>query len=162
MKMTSNNIYYKLKKRAIMKKLFIAALIVLAAGSTAFAADVAKVSRQMKNNFEILFPRASNVAWTESSQFLSATFTVDDEELTAFFAKDGDLLGTTQKLELSQLPAKGLKKIRKDYASFKITQAIEYVSGEQSKYYVMIEDENNSKKVLEVDAYGGVYVFKGK
>ena len=145
-----------------MKKLLIAALIVLAAGSTAFAADVAKVSRQMKTNFEILFPKASNVTWAEAPQFLSATFTIDDEEMTAFFAKDGDLLGTTQKLELNQLPAKGLKKIRKNYASYKITQAIEYVSGDQSKYYVMIEDDNNSKQVLELNAFGDVSVFKGK
>lgn len=144
-----------------MKKLFIAALIVLAAAGSSFAADVAKVSRQMKNNFEILFPRATNVEWAEAPQFLSATFTVDDEEMTAFFAKDGDLIGTTQKMELSQLPAKGLKKIKKTYPTFTITEALEFTSGEQSKYYVMVAD-GNRKQILEVSAFGDVSVFKGK
>lgn len=144
-----------------MKKLFIAALIVLATAGSSFAADVAKVSRQMKNNFEVLFPSATNVEWAEAPQFLSATFTVDDEEMTAFFAKDGDLIGTTQKMELSQIPSKGLKKIKKNYPSFTITEALEFTSGEQSKYYVMIAD-GNRKQILEVSGFGEVTVFKGK
>jgi hypothetical protein len=144
-----------------MKKLFIAALIVLAAGSTAFAADAAKISRQMKTNFEILYPRATNVSWSEAPQFLSATFTVDEEEMTAFFAKDGDLIGTTQKLELNQIPAKAIKKIKKNYATFNITEALEFTSGDTSKYYVMIED-GNRKQILEVSGFGDITVFKGK
>ena len=44
-----------------MKKLFIAALIVLAAGTGAFAKDAAKVDYKVRSNFEAKFSGAENV-----------------------------------------------------------------------------------------------------
>lgn len=146
-----------------MKKLLIAALIVVAAGTSAFAMDGTKkaVNSLTHASFKALFPGASNVSWDESADFFSAAFTMDDENYTAFFTREGDLIGTTQKVELSQLPAKAQRKIKKDYASFKVTEAIRFNQDDRSNYYVRVED-GNQKQILEVTAYGNVCVFKGK
>lgn len=144
-----------------MKKLLIAALFVVAAAGSAFAMDGTKVSRQLKTSFEILFPRASNATWEQSEDFMSVSFTLDDENLSAFFSKDGELIGTTKKVELSDLPSKAVKKIRKEYPTFKITDSIEFTQNETSNFYVMVED-GNRKQILEVTAYGNVCVFKGR
>lgn len=147
-----------------MKKLFIAALIVLAAGSSAFAMDgTKKISNQTVNTFKVLYPSATNVTWDENREagFLSASFTLDEEQLTAFFSDNGDLIGTSQKVDVNKIPSKALRKIKKDYASFKITDAIEFSQEDHSAYYVMVED-GNRKQILEVTPYGNVCVFKGK
>ncbi len=147
-----------------MKRLLIAALIVLAAGSSAFAMDgTKKVSAQTINTFKVLFPGAKEVSWDENVEkgLLSATFVLDEETLTAFFSGDGELVGTTKKIDVKDIPAKALRKIKKDYASFKITDAIEFTQEDTSNIYVMVE-EGNKKQILEVTAYGNVCVFKGK
>jgi hypothetical protein len=142
-----------------MKKLFIAALIVLAAGSSAFAADV-KLNSRIKANFEALFSGAQNITWDVTEQYVSAAFVLDDEEITAFFKTDGELIGTSQKVELKALPAKAIKRIKKEYSSYKITDSIEFTHDDEKAYYVMIED-GNKKQILEVSVLGSVSVFKG-
>lgn len=145
-----------------MKKLFIAALFVLAIGSSAFAIDgTKKVSRQTENSFNILFPGASNVSWEQSEKYFSASFTLDAESLTAYFSKDGELIGTSQQVDIDQLPSKGLRRIKKDYSNYKITDAIKFDQDDRSNFYVMVE-QGNCKQILEVSPYGNVTVFKGK
>ncbi len=145
-----------------MKKLFIAALIVLAAGSSAFALDVTKsVSNKLRSSFDVLYPGARNVAWEEGKDFLSASFTLDEVKQTAFFTKEGEVIGTSQHVELGKLPSKALNRIKKEYASYKITDSIEFTQNEQSSFYVMVED-GNKKIALEITAYGNVSVFSGK
>lgn len=143
-----------------MKKLFIAALIVLAAGSTAFATDATKVNNKIKTSFSSLFANAENVSWTITDQFTRANFILDEENVEAYFSKDGDLIGTSVKIDFKKLPSKALKTIKKEYGSYKVTDCIEFQKDDSSTYYVSLED-GNKKQILEVSLFGAVSVYKG-
>lgn len=142
-----------------MKKLFIAALIVVAAGTSAFAADVFKVDYKVKNSFEARFAGAQNVVWSAKEAFIKAAFTIAEEKVEAFFDGEGELIGLSRKVDLKKLPLNAIQKIKKDYASYQVTEAIEFDRDGDKSYFVSLED-GAKKQILEVSLYGGVSKYK--
>lgn len=144
-----------------MKKLFFAALFVVAAAGTAIAADanVNKVSSRVKSSFETRFGNPSDLSWKSCDGYLKAAFTVAGEKVEAFFGADGELIGTSRAVELKQLPLNAIQKIQKEYADYKVTEAIEFERDGDKSYYVALNNDAK-KQVLEVSLYGSVSVFK--
>ena len=157
--MTTNTILKKLKKQT-MKKLFIAAIITVAAGTSAFATDGNKENYKVKNSFEKQFADAQNVTWGTSENYIKASFTLLDEKVEAFYGKDGDLIGLSRKVDLKSLPLNAIQKIKKEYASYKVTDTIEFDQDGDKSYYVSLED-GNKKQILQVSLYGNISVYKG-
>jgi hypothetical protein len=143
-----------------MKKLFIAALIMVAAGTSAFAADV-KVNSKIKTNFEVLFAGAQDVTWGAKETYVKASFTLQEETVEAFFGTDGELIATSRKVELKTLPLSAVQKIKREYASYKITESIEFETAGERCYYVSLEN-GNKKTILEVSLFGTVTTFRAK
>jgi hypothetical protein len=143
-----------------MKKLFIATLIVVAAGTSAFAADGKKENYKVKNNFEAQFAGAQDVSWTNKENYLKASFTMQDEKVEAFYGTDGDLIAVSRQVDPKALPLGAISKIRKEFASFRITDTIEFEQDGDKCYYVSLED-GNRKQILQVSLYGSVSIYKG-
>lgn len=143
-----------------MKKLFIAALIVVAAGTSAFAGDVFNVNYKVKSSFEARFAGAQNVAWSAKENFIRASFTIADENVEAFFDGEGELIGLSRKVDLKKLPLNAIQKIKKDYAAYQVTEVIEFDRDGDKSYFVSLED-GSKKQILEVSLYGGVSKYKG-
>ncbi len=143
-----------------MKKLLLATLMVAALGSSAFAMDVNKISSKAQTNFEAKFASATNAKWSVRDSYNKVSFTLADENVEAFFATDGELIGVSRKVEFKSLPLSAIQKIKKEYASFKVTDAIEFEQSEEKSYYVSLQDSNR-KIVLEVSLYGNVSIFRG-
>ncbi len=142
-----------------MKKLFIAALIVVAAGTSAFAADGFKVDYKVKSSFEARFAGAQNVVWSAKENFIRAAFTIAEENVEAFFDTEGELIGLSRKVDLKKLPLNAIQKIKKDYAAYQVTEAIEFDRDGDKSYYVSLED-GAKKQILEVSVYGAVGKYK--
>lgn len=140
-----------------MKKLFIAALIVVAAATSAFATDASNA--RAKTNFEAMFAGAQNVSWTSKDSYLKASFTIGEAKAEAFFGYDGELIGLSRKVDLKNLPLNAIQKIKKDYASYTVTDSIEFDQDGEKSYYVSLE-ESNKKQILQVSLYGVVTVYK--
>ena len=143
-----------------MKKLFIAALIMVAAGTSAFAADV-KVNTKVQTSFESLFSGAENVSWSAKDHYIKASFILSQENVEAYFGTDGELIGTSRKIELKNLPLSAVQKIKKEYASYKITDSIEFERAGERSYYVSLEN-GNKKQILEVSLFGTVSTFRSE
>ena len=79
-----------------MKKLLLAALIVVAAGSSAFAIDGTNVNFKVKNSFEARFSGASNAVWTAKDTYLKVSFTMAEDNVEAFFGKEGERIGPSR------------------------------------------------------------------
>ena len=143
-----------------MKKLFIAALIVVVTGTSAFAIDKSTANFKVKNSFDAQFSSAENVNWTAKENYIKASFTLGGEEVEAFYdPADGELIGISRKLEFNKLPLNAVQKIKKDYAAYKVTDSIEFEGDNGKAYYVSLE-EGARKKILLVSLYGNVSVYK--
>ena len=64
-----------------MKKLFIAALIVVVTGTSAFAIDKSIANFKVKSSFDAQFSSAENVNWTAKENYIKASFTLLDEKV---------------------------------------------------------------------------------
>lgn len=142
-----------------MKKLFIAALFVVAAGTSAFAFDATKVSYRVKNSFENLFTNAENVEWTAKENFMKATFTLDEKRIEAFFGNDGELIGESQKIDFKKLPANAVRKIKKEFASYAVTESIQFDQDGERSYYVSLQD-GAKQRILQVSLLGSISIYK--
>ena len=143
-----------------MKKLLLAALIVVAAGSSAFASDETKVGFKVKNSFEAQFEGATNAVWTTKDDYLKVSFTLADENVEAFFSVDGEMMGMSRTVDLKKLPLNAIQSIKKIYSAYKVTDTIEFDQEGNKCYYVMLEN-GNQKSILKVSLYGEVSLFKG-
>lgn len=144
-----------------MKKLFIAALIVVAAGTSAFAADVFKVDYKVKSSFEARFAGAQNVVWSAKETFIKAAFTIAEESVEAFFDGEGELIGLSRKVDWKKLPLNAIQKIKKEYAAYQVTEAIEFDRDGDKSYFLSLED-GVKKQILEVSLYGEISKYKGQ
>lgn len=144
-----------------MKKLFIAAVLAVALGTSAFAGDANKLSYRVKNNFELNFEGAKNVNWTVRESFVKASFILAGEQVEAFFSTEGELIGTARKVQYDALPVKALKKIESKHPEAKVLESIEYDHEGDRNYFVSLEDKGK-KHILQVSLTGTVTVFKGR
>ncbi len=142
-----------------MKKLLLAVLIAVAAGTSAFAADASKVSYKVKTSFEAQFYGAKDVSWNVTPDYTRFVFTLADEKIEAFYNSDGEQIGVSRKIEFKGLPLAAIQKIQKNYADYTVKETIEFDQNGDKHYYVSLEN-GNQKKVLEVSLYGNVSVFQ--
>ncbi|MBN9296374.1 MAG: hypothetical protein J0I41_05145 [Filimonas sp.] len=142
-----------------MKKLLIAAVMLVAVATSAFA-EGSNVSFKVKNQFASEFTKANNVAWTAADQFTKATFIMNEQRMEAYYDNDGELIGTSRATTLDFLPSKATKKIDEKYAGYKTEEVVEFDSVKDGlSYYVSLTNDTN-KIVLQVSSEGSVSVYK--
>jgi hypothetical protein len=146
-----------------MKKLFIAALFAFTIGSSAFAAgtdlsDAAKLSYSVKSSFEKHFREAQDVSWTVRESFVKASFSLLGQRVEAFFGDDGELIGTSRKVQFERLPVLAVSKIRKEYEGYAVGETIELTKYDDTNYYVSLS-KGEKKQILEVTPSGHISVF---
>ena len=109
-----------------MKKIFLAALLAVSLGASAFTAPEKTVSYHIRHQFAATFDNAENVNWTSHKHFIEATFVLDGEQMQAFYNNDGEFLGTSKTFAFDKLPKKGLTAIMKlyPYPPYKLQECI--------------------------------------
>ncbi len=142
-----------------MKKILLAAMLFVAAGSSAFAFDASKVSFRVKSNFESLFNDAKNVVWETKENYSKATFQYEGEMVQAFFGTNGELIGQSRKVDMKNLPLNAQKKIKKDFGNYTVTESIEFEKEGDKCYYVSLQDGAKSR-ILEVSFFGSISIYK--
>jgi len=144
-----------------MKKLFIAAIMVVTLTATAFATPVT-VNTRISSSFASEFASASNLTLAVNSNFSKAFFILDGKAMEAFYDLNGEKIGTSHAISVASLAKKAQTTIAVKYAGYKVTEAISFdKAGEGEQYYVSLENEKN-KVVLEITAGGNVSVFSQK
>jgi opacity protein-like surface antigen len=143
---TNQKIINKKTKTTVMKKLFFATLITVAAATSAFAKDVNKVNYRAQQNFKLDFKGAEKISWTVKANFAKADFTYQGEKMEVFYNTNGEMIGTSKNITLDQLPTYAKRMLAKKYNGFTITEAIRFEGNDESAYYVSAE--NNTEKVI--------------
>ncbi len=144
-----------------MKKIIIAAMMVVSIGSSAFAMDVNKVSYKVKNLFAQEFLGAENVVWSVEENFTKASFTLADIKVDAFFSTEGEMIGYGRAVNFNQLPLNAIQKVKKNYGTYKIAEIIEFSHDGEKSYYVSLQN-GEKKQILNVTLYGDISLFQEK
>ena len=107
-----------------MKKLFVSALLAVLVIGSAFAADTKNINLTILNNFRSQFTKAADVNWTTTANYAKATFTVNNQPMEAFYNMDGDMIGTSKKITLEELPVRAKRSYAKTFNGYTVTEAI--------------------------------------
>ena len=101
---------------------------------------------------------AEKVTWVKSPKYLRATFIKNGAPMSAFYNWENELIATTQRVEVTKLPATAIKNIVKEFGGYKMGEIIEYKNG-QTLYFINLM--NDSKDfIIKVDADDEVSIFK--
>jgi hypothetical protein len=143
-----------------MKRLSIIAVFALTLISTAFANKTIAPDFKGIKNFNKSFPEATEVTYKVVEKFTEVSFTWHSMQLQAFYDNDGTLFATTRKVEIKDLPLSYLMNIRKEFAGFTPTEAIEFDQTDTGlSYYVTVADAQKTY-VLKIITDGTISVFK--
>lgn len=142
-----------------MKKLFFAALLVVSFTTATLASDVKKVSSRTLQKFSTDFAGAKDITWTLGSSYSRALFTFNNESMDAYYDWSGNLIGTSKKVYLEELPTSAKRVFAKKYADYTVKEAIRFDGAEEGAYYISAENMVHSL-VLKVTDQGLLSIYK--
>lgn len=107
--------------------------------------------------FQKEFSGATNVKWNEGKDIISASFVLSDSRIVAYFTSEGELIGTERNVLFNQLPLNVVKEINNRYGNAPIFDIIEYTSGTET-FYGMVVDTPTKRLKLKITGEGDVTV----
>lgn len=134
--------------------------IVLLFSATAFATKGDSVTDQVKGAFEKDFGKTRNVTWQKNGDFYFASFLMNDMAVNAAYNDDGQLVGTSRKIALTQVPLSVSLALSEKYSQYTIPdQVTELTFDGDTMYQVFVSDEKKTLQ-LKIRANGDISVEK--
>jgi len=131
-----------------MNKIILSIATVLMMGLSAFAAanDETEVNQLAVRSFHKDFVNAKNIKWEQKTGYVKVEFTMNDQVLYAYYNNDGQMTAVVRNIVPDQLPISLLTSLKRDYTGFWIPDLFEMATGDQTTYYVTLE--NADKKIV--------------
>lgn len=142
-----------------MKKITMILAMALTVSTTFAFTGGETVNSQALNTFNSEFIQATDASWTVSKDFNKVTFTMNGEQLEAYYNKSGEFMAVTRNISTVQLPASLKKSLKKFMDNSWITDLFEITNLDQTSWYVTIETAD-SKVVLTSHNGGKWSVFQ--
>ena len=123
------------------------------------------------------FSNAKNASWSRDGEFNEVSFEQNKVPLKAFYDWNGDLIGTTQKMDYNELPPATRQNIEKQYKKYTVDRVILYNDNDQNlnnlypllpeesnvNYFVSLKKEDSPNMViLKIDPDGIVSFFEDR
>jgi len=126
------------------KKLAIAVALLLTVGVTSSFATPTDKTDVIKASFKKDFQKAELMGIEANNSYNKLTFKMNDIVLYAFYTDNGELLAVTRNIKSTQLPIQLLLDLKRDYASYWITDLFEFNGDGTNSYYVTLENADTS------------------
>jgi hypothetical protein len=140
------------------KRILICAMLLVATISFSFAKTTDDINTKVTSSFKKDFVNAHDTRWENGSDFIKATFTLNDEIVHAYYSQDGDLLAVTRNILSDKLPITQLLSLKKNYSAYWISDLFEMYSNGETAYYLTVENADQ-KIVLKSDNTNGWSVY---
>ena len=121
-----------------MKKILF--IIAIAFCSLSAIANEPGVDPRVLESFKTEFASAREVKWTTTSDFYKADFTFNDQQVSAYYSKEGELIGLSRHITSFDLPLSLQAGLKKSYNSYWISDLVELTKSNSTIYYITLED----------------------
>jgi len=132
------------------------------------------VSNFMKQQFYQDFPSAKDIRFERTANFDEASFTEDSHRVRAYYDIHNELVGTTERKSLTDLPENAQRAIQKKYGDYSVVRVIRYDDNEANETDMTMFDtafdgadndfvvlrKNSELLILKVNLAGDVSFFK--
>lgn len=146
-----------------MKKLtgLLAALFIfLSASAFITPAPIKDVSSVVLTSFNESFSSVTDVTWSQKENFYFANFTFNGIVTAAAFDESGNLIATSRKLGMAQLPLNVALSIQKGYDKYSVDENVTEISLDGKTTYYFIARNQKFTVTAKADASGGISVEK--
>ena len=145
-----------------MKQLSIAAVLFLSISFSSFAGNPVEKMPVFKGaeNFMHTFPQAIEIVCNNKGEFTEVSFTWQGLKLVAFYDREGNPVATSRQISTDNLPLTVQLNLKKEYAGFIPTEAIEFDDIDNSLSYYVTVVSIKTTYLLHVSADGSISVFK--
>jgi hypothetical protein len=141
-----------------MKKKFVTLLAFVMLLVTTSFANGTDVSKNVLTSFSSTFAKATDVSWEKTDSYYKASFRINGQSLNAFLSEAGEIIGISRNIISSELPI-GLqtslykKSLNKNGSTYWISDLFEYTSGDETKYYLTVENADQKTILQSVGTY---------
>lgn len=98
-------------------------------------------------SFRSTYKQAQEVHWTDIGNTYKASFTLDGKYATAYYATDGNWIGTSRNISVSELSPKYRSNLRKELKKAWVSDLIVLSTNEGDVYFATIETADVKKVV---------------
>jgi hypothetical protein len=141
-----------------MKKIILSLTIALALFSTAFANHPGTFTERAAASFKKDFNQASDVSWTETENYVVATFRMERETMFAYYDFQGNLMGLVHHILTSSLPQNLRKDIKKRYGNYWVSELFQITNEDGVYYYIQLKNADETI-VLSTEGSNGWHRF---
>jgi hypothetical protein len=142
-----------------MKNLILAAFLLGAITTCAFATDESKINYFVLNSFKRDFKDVTDVTWSLKTGLAEATFIYKNHKTDVFYNPDGTLYAISKTIELDELPVRAKRAFAKKYEGYLVKEAIQYDAANEQEFYIWAENEKEDV-IIKVDQNEQLSVFK--
>lgn len=103
-----------------------------------------EVDARVLGAFKKEFATAKDITWTLAVNYYQASFVYNDQHITAYYNREGELLGMARFVSPVDLPMALQADLKKNYQSYWISNLFEAATSEGTTYYITIEDADQS------------------
>jgi len=136
-----------------MKKvLFSLALLLIVGVGSSFANKIDNVNQKVISSFQKDFAAAKDVKWESSKDYAKATFNLNGAVMFAYYSESGEMIAMTRNIVSTQLPINLLTELKKDYSNYWISDLFEMATGNETAYYVTVENADHVLVLKSTDA----------
>ena len=136
-----------------MKKIFlILGLVATVSFCSAYPSE--KVSPKVLSSFKSEFANAESVEWETGVNYFKASFSLNGQQIFAYYSPQGDMICVGRYISSMQLPINLLSNLKKAYSKYWISDLLEVNNNEGLHYYVTLETAD-TKLILHSGNSGG-------
>jgi hypothetical protein len=136
-----------MKKKIVMLITFVILTV------TATFANGNDIPKNALATFSGTFAKATNVKWEKNETYYKASFQQNGQFLTALLSEEGKIIAVSRNILSTELPINLQASLNKDYAAYWITDLVEYAVGNETKYYITIENAGEKTILESIDTY---------
>ncbi len=142
-----------------MKRLLMAALLAISVAASAFAKDSKSINTAAMNDFAVDFKKATDVSWTQTGNYIKATFVMNSEKMEVFYNHNGERIGISKAFNVEELPVHAKRTFAKKYQGYTVKQAIVFEGTDETAFFISAENDKESV-VLKVNSSDALSVFQ--
>ena len=122
-----------------MKKIMLMLALVFTIGTSFAYTGEEAINKQALNAFKKEFAGATEAAWTVGDNFYKVTFSLNDQQLFAYYNVQGDFIAVTRNISSLQLPLSLQTSLKRSYNNYWISDLFEVAKNDGTTYYVTLE-----------------------
>lgn len=142
-----------------MRSTILTATLLFAMSISSFASEKV-VDTRLLHDLSNAFKKTDEVSWVSKSNYRKANFNFNNQQATAFYSVDKELIGYSIQISRTELPEIVTDAMKDNYSDWAVTDAIMFVNNDGHVSYFIQAVTKNKGQILEISPDGHLSVHK--